>query len=587
MQRQRIKLCISAVFLAASPVLMNSGYALPFKIATKSGTDLPTTVSAGATALAYYKIKNETKTTRKNNYIKYLPPNVTQVTSGGTYADTCGSTFTLGAKGSANDSCTLQLAITGPVNAKDPDPHHHLFACFPGGMTCAGTATPLNVRAVPAPPGPPIGIASGWSQGGSQSFPPDSTAFPLLAQTRDGGISWNVVTSITGLPGTDHGALFAASASCNGFGSNTFCVAAGVFGTYTSGPPLLIQTLDGGKTWSKVASVVGLPGGDIGAYFGSDCRSSLCLVAGEDTTTSLPLLVQSSDGGTTWTHVSILGPAPSGFFQVPACNDSGQLCVVTGENTGGSAPPILAQTTDGGVTWNYVTAIPGLPSSGDFGHAACGGSGSTAVCIAVGISYDTGAPLLAQTTDGGASWSVVTSIPGFPSSGSLSSVSCSDDAAGPSTLCIAGGQVFGSKGNPSPPLLLQTTNGGGSWSVISIPGTPDDGSLNDTSCTGKGSTALCVAVGQDNDASTPLVVESQNGGATWKVANVAGSSTGWSLSGVDCNDDSLVFCVAAGADSTTNAGLVIQTLDGGNTWNPVTVPALPNPSTFNAVGSSD
>ncbi len=587
MQRQWIKLCI-AVFIIASLFLANLSYALPFMVATKNGTTLPTTVSTGATAKAYYTIQNNTGSTRNNNYIKYLPPNVAQVTSGGTYADTCGSTFMLAAKGRANDSCTLQLAITGAVNSNDPDPHHHLFACFPGGVTCAGTLTPLNVTVVTPPPGPPIGIASGWSQGGSQSFPPDGTAFPLLTQTTNGGISWNVVTSITGLPSTDHGALFGASTSCNGIGSNTLCVAAGVFGTYFSGPPLLLQTLNGGATWSKVTSIVGLPGTDIGAYFGADCRSSLCLVAGEDSTTSSPLLVQSKDGGATWTHVTVLGSTPSGFFQVPACNDEGKLCVVTGQNTGGSAPPILAQTTDGGITWNYVTSITGLPSSGDFGHAACGGSGTTAICVAVGINYDTGAPLIAQTTNGGASWNVVNSIAGMPDSGSFSSVSCSDDEAGPSTICIASGQVSGSKGNPSPPLLIQTTNGGGSWSVISIPGIATNGSLNDTSCTGAGSTALCVAAGQDNDASIPILVESQNGGSTWRKVNIAGVSTGWSLSSVDCNDDSTVFCIAAGADSTTNSALLIQSLDGGNTWNPVTIPSLPtNPSTFTAVGSSD
>lgn len=32
------------------------------------------------------------------------------------------------------------------MNAADPDPHNHLFVCFPGGITCAGTVFPLNVN---------------------------------------------------------------------------------------------------------------------------------------------------------------------------------------------------------------------------------------------------------------------------------------------------------------------------------------------------------------------------------------------------------------------------------------------------------
>jgi hypothetical protein len=577
------------VMLLASLFLLNICYALPFNIFTKNGTTLPTTVSVGATAKAYYTVQNNTGSTRNDNFVKYLPPNVSQVTSGGTYTNTCGTTFSLGPKGSANDNCTLQLAVTGAVDANDPDPHHHLFVCFPGGTTCAGTTTPLNVTVANPPPGPPIGIAAGWSQGGSQVFPPDATSFPLLSQTTDGGINWSIVSSITGLPNSEHGAFFSAGTSCSGFGSTAHCVTGGVKDTYFTGPPLLVQTLDGGANWSIVSPVIGLPGSDSGAYFGTDCRDNICLAAGEDFTTSLPLLVQSLDGGSTWSVVTVLGAAPNGFFQVPACTDSGTFCVVTGENTGGSAPPILAQTTNGGITWSYVTSIPGLPSSGDFSHASCGGSGSTAICVAIGFNFDTGAPLMAQSTNGGVSWSIVT-IPSLPDSGSFSSVACSDDSDGPSTFCIAAGQVFGSKGNPSPPLLVQTTNGGGSWSVISSSPSfplPNDGSLNDTSCTGKGSSGLCVAAGVDSDSSLPLLVESTNGGSTWKVVNIAGVSTGWSFNGIDCNDDSTAFCVAVGADSVANSALLVQSLDNGNTWNPVTLPALPTPSVFNSVGSSD
>ncbi len=120
-------------------------YALPFTITPKSGTSLPISIGIGNTATAYYTISNNTQAQRNGNYIKYLPLNVTQVTTGGTYGDTCGATFNLTGTGQSGSSCTLQLTISGAVDSNDPSPHNHLFACFTSGQTCAGTNSPLSV----------------------------------------------------------------------------------------------------------------------------------------------------------------------------------------------------------------------------------------------------------------------------------------------------------------------------------------------------------------------------------------------------------------------------------------------------------
>lgn len=139
---------ISRFILILSCLIAANCYALPFNIVPKAGVPFPTTVVAGQTRTAYYTVTNNTASPQAGNFIKYLPPNTTQVTSGGTYGDTCGSTFDLAANGQANSSCTLQLTITGPVNGNDPDPHNHLFACFVGGLTCAGTPNPLNIATI-------------------------------------------------------------------------------------------------------------------------------------------------------------------------------------------------------------------------------------------------------------------------------------------------------------------------------------------------------------------------------------------------------------------------------------------------------
>ena len=116
-----------------------SANALPFSILPDTSVPFPTTMVLGTTVYATYTVRNNTNIARNGNYVKYLPPNVTIMPTG------CGSTFNLAAYGQAGDSCSLNLAITNAVEANDPDIHNHLFVCFPGGITCAGTPFPLDV----------------------------------------------------------------------------------------------------------------------------------------------------------------------------------------------------------------------------------------------------------------------------------------------------------------------------------------------------------------------------------------------------------------------------------------------------------
>lgn len=125
--------------------ISTTSYALPFIVTPKPGVDQPTTLISGTTTKAFYTVLNNTLAQRNNNFVKYLPPNVTQVTSNFTFNDACGANFNLAGYGQAGDSCTLELLISGSVNVNDPDPHHHLFVCFPKGETCAGTESGLNV----------------------------------------------------------------------------------------------------------------------------------------------------------------------------------------------------------------------------------------------------------------------------------------------------------------------------------------------------------------------------------------------------------------------------------------------------------
>lgn len=143
-----IKKPLYILFSLSLLLVSTSTTALPFSIVPKAGTVLPTQIRPGRTVFAYYTVYNNTIAPRSNNYVKYLPPNTRQVLTGGTYPDTCGSTFNLAGKGNSGDSCTLQLIISGTISNTSRNPHDHLFVCFPGGITCAGTQYPLIVTQV-------------------------------------------------------------------------------------------------------------------------------------------------------------------------------------------------------------------------------------------------------------------------------------------------------------------------------------------------------------------------------------------------------------------------------------------------------
>ncbi len=122
--------------------ISSQAQAAVYDISTKSGTTLPTRIVAGGKVTAFYTVSNSTSRSLSNNYVRSLPPNVTQIVSGGTYPNTCGNMFDL-APGS---SCTLQLSIHGAVNAQDPDPNHHILVCLKKcKVCCSGTYYPLNV----------------------------------------------------------------------------------------------------------------------------------------------------------------------------------------------------------------------------------------------------------------------------------------------------------------------------------------------------------------------------------------------------------------------------------------------------------
>jgi photosystem II stability/assembly factor-like uncharacterized protein len=335
---------------------------------------------------------------------------------------------------------------------------------------------------------------------------------PLLVISQDGGASWkNITNSVPGLPASGLNA-----SSCTGSGSSAICTAVGQDYTGTQ-PPLLLSSKDGGTTWA-VKSVSDLT--KDGYFNATSCTgsgsSAICTAVGHDWTGNPAPLVVSNDGGNTWTLKSVPNLSTHSEFNATSCTGSGSsaICTAAGKDGAGEFPPLLAVSNDGGGTW-AIKSVAGLPQTlGTFKASSCTGSGSTAICTAVGRGIgDVSPPYLAVSTDGGTSWALK-SVPGLPEHGGFNSISCTGSES--SAVCVAAGQAGTGK---NPPLLVVSQDGGNTWTMQSLPDLQGSGEFDAVSCKGSGSTAICTASGVDlsDNSQLPLIVMSNDSGLTWTV----------------------------------------------------------------------
>ena len=490
-------LCMLCV---AMTVFSQNGHALPFSIVPKAGTLLPTQIVSGQSIRAFYTVTNNTGSVRSSNYIKYLPLNVTQITSDSGFSDLCGTTFTLQSHGVSGDSCTLELSVTGPVDGSNPDSHHHLFACFPGGLTCAGTPNPLNVSLVNAP-GPHVAVG-----GGNLGI----NALPYIATSNAEGAAWSS-QSLTLPSGSASGVLLGAS--CVG----STCVGVGAYSDVNGNSvPAAVRSTDGGVSWSQ--QVFTPPTNfTVGEFDSVSCLDNTCTASGGYFTsgsTEQFAIANSSDSGNTWSQqtLPLLSPYLQGELYGISC--SGSSCVAVGSYADNmSNYAALAYSSNSGSTWSQVV-LPLL--SGIEGESLTGVSCIGLFCLAVG-EYSTVSqqlPGVAVSRDGGSTWTQATlALPNSYSDGVLNGVSCTQD------YCVAVGNYNfpGGSNAPTYPAIAVTTDGGNTWSqqvLTFLPAGFTSGIFYSVDCTG----SVCVAAGtyQTTDfVSTAGIAFSVDSGHTW------------------------------------------------------------------------
>ncbi len=211
---------------------------------------------------------------------------------------------------------------------------------------------------------------------------------PLVALTQNGGSSWSYPPSVfTDLPARIRhdfiGGIF-NSTHCAGSGRTAVCIAAGTF--FRNGPnfPFLAVSRDAGSTWTypdfiytKLKTLVD-PTFVSGNFLGTSCigkgKKAICMAAGgycRDVGCSFenPLISVSTDGGKSWAYppsvfenltTKIDPQFQLGFFRDISCsgNENYNFCVAAGQYSNNMTTfPLIAVSTDGGLTWTYPTAI--------------------------------------------------------------------------------------------------------------------------------------------------------------------------------------------------------------------------------------
>lgn len=513
-------------FLFASQITLAS----TFNITPLSNTVLPSSILYGQTTTAYYLVRNNSSTPQRNNYVRHLPPNVTQVVEETIFSNSCGLNFDLAEKGPDKIECILQLTISGAVDSEDKDPTHHLEVCS-SDNNCSGVDDKINELNVTE--GKVNELTRVAIVNESIGEPESSNKFPFAYVSTDAGVSW-------------------ARNKING-----------------AIPSIRAITCKGENGQSCVA---------IGEIYGTPDMNSTTFMA-----------YNSKDGGTSWSS-HLLGAFFAGGSGLNAVTCNEEHCVVVGSYHAGFKPPfksgqspIVYNSLDGGNSWapNYQTPIGTLGSA--LRAISCKGQ----YCTAVGEfdsgyeNYNNTITFLSYTsTDGGFNWTPHIMEKHSSSPSLLTSITCNGDHG---QNCVTVGYSAGHDKMVMQPISYRSTNGGIDWTSGSIPYQEKTGYLNAITCSGNNS-QTCIAVGSSNQH--PTVYKSIDGGASWLTQNLNIANyfikdhilpQGGTLNSVVCTNNGK-YCTIVGScwnyiPSGLNGKLIpayfpviFNSIDGGNNW---------------------
>jgi hypothetical protein len=507
-------------------------------------TPFPAQVLASSKTSAAYTVTNVSK-------IPLTVVNQSEFSSGlSLLSSTCGLL-------KAGQSCSIQVQLAAPPVATLVSSALQLWA----KPSRDGASYPIIVQVLQKAPSPsPVtSIAVGQDLTGTQP--------PLLTFSNTSNLTaWNVQRSFSGAFPLKGGFNTAAS---TGTGTSAIYLAAGTNNDTENA--LLTISQNGGTSWS-VASSPFYPNGNFQSTAATGTGSTAILTAAGfmGTSTFVPILTMSLNGGTSWVDITIPG-ITTGEYSSISCTGTGvnAVCIVVGNDLSLIAP-FVGVNRGGNTTWTNSSSS--FTSSETTTAVNCVGSGLSASCVIVGSKPSSG--FIALSVNAGQNW-VDKSISPQTAADSYVTVSCTENG-----LCATAGVGIQITPFALVPLLASSINGGNSWSPVSS-SLPANGGINSTSC----AESTCAAVGTDAINNAPLLVVTTDGASSWSTKSISGIApgAGSSFTSVTCQNGSTnVICTAAGLDPSVGAGkpILATSIDGGNTWAYQTVANLPAEGIF-------
>lgn len=405
------------------------------------------------------------------------------------------------------------------------------------------SGAPLQVLSAPATVRLPAGPARSPGQPGTWQ----------LASYISEPASWSRDNS--GPPG---GAL-----SCPQAG--TCYLAASPGGGSSSGPGLPMSVLyvsrDGGLSWTAIR----MPG-DSSFTTALDCPTAGdCLAGGE--VAGHGVLLSSSDGGYRWSYRSLpAGDGVIGELDCPATASCRALASATGSPPAfgqEAAPTWFLATDDAGAHWTAGTFPAGFTTSLEINALSCL---SASACAVLGQGpghpntlHDPPADVL-RTANGGRTWTAV-QLPG--------GMSLVQIGAGPGWLTCAGTSTcyalaFTPQRGQEEGAGAVSTDGGATWRMLTLPPGTSDPELDSISCP---SAADCWMAGGLNG--TAMVLATRDTGAVWtKTTFAAGrlapgqqADSQWDVGEISC--PTVSYCVAMGVADQGSDHTPVYTTAGG------------------------
>ena len=202
-----------------------------------------------------------------------------------------------------------------------------------------------------------------------------------------------------------------------------------------------------------------------------DCVSATtCWLAGVDNAGNLenPAVVETTDGGATWTTFTNLptfvSSDPNGTYELDGISCvSAVSCVAVGGLNEADGTATVISTANGGATWSRSTD-PKLSRIEELLSVSClpAAHGKT-TCFAAGAAQQAAGPVAILSRNGGASWGGRRQ---FDNTGWLNSISCAT-----TKNCWAAG-------SGTTVALVGTADKGKSWASVTSDTTNEDGSVS-------------------------------------------------------------------------------------------------------------